>query len=63
MSTEPRQMHLGAFIMATGNHLAAWRRPQEDAPAGHDIAHRPCRNKPSRSSPPVPTQARPLWPR
>lgn len=45
MSTEPRQMPLGAFIMATSHHLAAWRHPQAEARAGHDIAHRPCRNR------------------
>ena len=39
MSTEPRQIRLGAFIMATGHHIAAWRHPQAEARAGHDIAH------------------------
>ena len=31
MSTAPRQLSLGAFIMATGHHVAAWRHP--DVPA------------------------------
>ncbi len=38
MSAE-RQLHLGAFIMATGHHVAAWRHPDADADAGHNIDH------------------------
>lgn len=34
-----RQMHLGAFLMATGHHLAAWRHPEVPADAGLNIAH------------------------
>lgn len=39
MSTSQRQMKLGAFIMATGHHVAAWRHPQSQADAGHNIDH------------------------
>jgi FMN-dependent oxidoreductase (nitrilotriacetate monooxygenase family) len=39
MTTEDRQLKLGAFIMATGHHIAAWRHPVSDADAGHSIDH------------------------
>ena len=39
MGKEKRQLHLGAFIMATGHHIAAWRHPDSDADAGHNIDH------------------------
>lgn len=39
MSSQTRQIHLGAFIMATGHHIAAWRHPDSDADAGHNIDH------------------------
>ena len=39
MARQTRQLHLGAFIMATGHHIAAWRHPDSDADAGHSIAH------------------------
>lgn len=39
MSRENRKLHLGAFIMATGHHIAAWRHPQAEANAGHNIDH------------------------
>lgn len=39
MSTEPRQMKLGAFLMATGHHIAAWRHPDVPANAGLDFKH------------------------
>jgi len=39
MSSKQRQLHLGAFIMATGHHIAAWRHPDSDADAGHNIDH------------------------
>ncbi|MBI4923078.1 MAG: LLM class flavin-dependent oxidoreductase [Devosia nanyangense] len=39
MSTERRNLHLGAFIMATGHHIAAWRHPAAEANAGHNIEH------------------------
>src|SRR5215217_2090754 len=39
MSTQKRQLHLGAFIMATGHHVAAWRHPASQADAGHNIDH------------------------
>lgn len=39
MTTENRQLKLGAFIMATGHHIAAWRHPDADADAGHSIDH------------------------
>ena len=34
-----RQLKLGAFLMATGHHVAAWRHPQVPADAGLDFAH------------------------
>ncbi|MEN5031991.1 LLM class flavin-dependent oxidoreductase [Pseudomonas sp. Ps21-P2] len=37
--TEPRQMKLGAFLMATGHHVAAWRHPDVPANAGLDFKH------------------------
>ncbi|RWX81758.1 LLM class flavin-dependent oxidoreductase [Neorhizobium lilium] len=33
------QMKLGAFLMAGGHHVAAWRHPDAHAPAGTDIDH------------------------
>lgn len=32
-----RQMHLGAFLMETGHHLAAWRLPDAQADSGSDV--------------------------
>lgn len=37
--TKPRQMKLGAFLMATGHHVAAWRHPDVPANAGLDFRH------------------------
>jgi alkanesulfonate monooxygenase len=34
-----RKLRLGAFVMATGHHIAAWRHPGSDADAGHSLAH------------------------
>ncbi|WP_458371500.1 LLM class flavin-dependent oxidoreductase [Pseudomonas lactis] len=34
-----RQLKLGAFLMATGHHVAAWRHPDVPANAGLDFAH------------------------
>ena len=34
-----RQMKLGAFLMPTGHHIAAWRHPDAFAAAGVDIDH------------------------
>ncbi len=34
-----RQMKLGAFLMAGGHHIAAWRHPHAVADAGVDIDH------------------------
>ena len=34
-----RQMRLGAFLMAGGHHISAWRHPDAHAPAGTDIGH------------------------
>lgn len=34
-----RKMRLGAFLMAGGHHIAAWRHPDAYAPAGVDIDH------------------------
>lgn len=39
MSDQQRQIRLGAFIMATGHHVAAWRHPAAQADAGHNIDH------------------------
>lgn len=39
MSDPKRQIRLGAFIMATGHHIAAWRHPDAQADAGHNIDH------------------------
>lgn len=39
MSNDQRKLKLGAFIMATGHHIAAWRHPDADADAGHNIDH------------------------
>lgn len=35
----PRQLKLGAFLMATGHHVAAWRHPDVPADAGLDFKH------------------------
>ena len=37
--SKDRKLRLGAFIMATGHHIAAWRHPDSDADAGHNIDH------------------------
>ena len=34
-----RKLRLGAFIMATGLHIAAWRHPGSQADAGINIDH------------------------
>ncbi|RWP00690.1 MAG: LLM class flavin-dependent oxidoreductase [Mesorhizobium sp.] len=34
-----RQMKLGAFLWATGHHIAAWRHPKAHVTAGGDIDH------------------------
>ncbi|UZS72485.1 LLM class flavin-dependent oxidoreductase [Pseudomonas syringae] len=39
MSTTARQMKLGAFLMDTGHHVAAWRHPNVPADAGLDFKH------------------------
>ncbi|MGY4661427.1 FMN-dependent oxidoreductase (nitrilotriacetate monooxygenase family) [Pseudomonas chlororaphis] len=36
--THPRQLKLGAFLMATGHHVAAWRHPYVPADAGLDFS-------------------------
>ena len=33
------QIRLGAFLMATGHHVAAWRHPRAQADAGANIGH------------------------
>ena len=35
----PRKLRLGAFIMATGHHIAAWRHPGAQVDAGVNIDH------------------------
>ncbi|MBT2533225.1 LLM class flavin-dependent oxidoreductase [Arthrobacter sp. ISL-48] len=37
--TEPRQLHLNAFLMSTGHHEASWRLPESNSYAGTDVAH------------------------
>ncbi|MBV8908330.1 MAG: LLM class flavin-dependent oxidoreductase [Sphingomonas sp.] len=39
MSTPPRQIKLGAFVQATGHHVAAWLHPGAEPDAGHSLAH------------------------
>ncbi|BAP42851.1 xenobiotic compound monooxygenase subunit A [Pseudomonas sp. StFLB209] len=39
MNKPARQLKLGAFLMATGHHVAAWRHPEVPANAGLDIKH------------------------
>ncbi|RWL22834.1 MAG: LLM class flavin-dependent oxidoreductase [Mesorhizobium sp.] len=39
MTAHRRQMKLGAFLWATGHHIAAWRHPQAHVTAGVDIDH------------------------
>ena len=34
-----RQIKLGAFLMASGHHVAAWRHPEAAADAGLDVRH------------------------
>src|ERR1700733_8866608 len=37
--TQSRKLRLGAFIQATGHHIASWRHPAAQADAGLNIAH------------------------
>ena len=39
MTADRRQMKLGAFLWATGHHIAAWRHPKAHVTAGIDIDH------------------------
>jgi FMN-dependent oxidoreductase (nitrilotriacetate monooxygenase family) len=39
MTSKDKTLRLGAFIMATGHHVAAWRHPAAQADAGHNIDH------------------------
>jgi N-acetyl-S-(2-succino)cysteine monooxygenase len=39
MSTKKGQFKLGAFLMNTGHHVAAWRHPDADADGGLDFTH------------------------
>ncbi len=39
MSTKKGQFKLGAFLMNTGHHVAAWRHPDSDADGGLDFTH------------------------
>jgi FMN-dependent oxidoreductase (nitrilotriacetate monooxygenase family) len=39
MPNTPRQLKLGAFLMATGHHVAAWRHKDVPANAGLDFKH------------------------
>jgi FMN-dependent oxidoreductase (nitrilotriacetate monooxygenase family) len=39
MSVSKRQIKLGAFLMQTGHHIAAWRHPDAQADAGVNFKH------------------------
>lgn len=39
MPQPPRQIKLGAFLMQTGHHIAAWRHPGAQADAGSNFRH------------------------
>ena len=39
MATSSRQIKLGAFLMQTGHHIAAWRHPRAQADAGSNFRH------------------------
>ncbi|BAV64130.1 LLM class flavin-dependent oxidoreductase [Sphingobium cloacae] len=39
MTQRSDQIRLGAFLMATGHHVAAWRHPGAKADAGADLEH------------------------
>lgn len=39
MTAPHRQLHLGAFLMSTGHHIAGWRHPRAQADAGRNLAH------------------------
>lgn len=39
MSTQDRKLRLGAFVMATGHHVAAWRHPGSQIDSGVNIDH------------------------
>ncbi|MFT4191523.1 MAG: LLM class flavin-dependent oxidoreductase [Comamonas sp.] len=39
MSSRPRQIRLGAFLLQTGHHIAAWRHPDVPADAGSNFRH------------------------
>lgn len=39
MSTKPKQLRLGAFLMSSGHHLASWRYPAAQANGGLSFDH------------------------
>jgi len=39
MSAQPRSLRLGAFLQATGHHVAAWLHPDAQADAGLNFEH------------------------
>ncbi len=39
MTTEKRQLHLGAFLQGVGHHLAAWRHPDIDPSHAFNLNH------------------------
>jgi FMN-dependent oxidoreductase (nitrilotriacetate monooxygenase family) len=39
MSDPKKQLRLGAFLQATGHHVAGWRHPRAQPDAGQNIAH------------------------
>ncbi|MDQ2150041.1 LLM class flavin-dependent oxidoreductase [Alcaligenaceae bacterium C4P045] len=39
MNGTARQIKLGAFLMQTGHHIAAWRHPEAQADAGQNFQH------------------------
>ena len=39
MAAQPRRLRLGAFLQATGHHVAAWLHPDTQADAGLNLEH------------------------
>jgi FMN-dependent oxidoreductase (nitrilotriacetate monooxygenase family) len=39
MTTEPKKLHLNAFLMSTGHHEASWRLPESDPHSTTSIQH------------------------
>ena len=50
MSGQTGAMRLGAFLMATGHHVAAWRHPDAAADGGVSVRHYAAVGRPSAPS-------------